>query len=127
MTPRPQRMRLQVTAGPDLGRSLSLWDGTYFVGKGHNCDLVLSDHSVSRRHLELSVLSDGSYVAGARFDTVTGHPGTSLRIGQTELTLSAEEATSTSPVGVYPFDEPPERFENIKSTNPAMRRIFGVL
>ena len=140
MTPRPQRMRLQVTAGPDLGRSIVLQTGTYFVGKGHTCDLVLSDHSVSRRHLELSVLADGiqlrdlgstngSYIAGARFDTVTAHPGTTLCIGHSELTLSAEEAsTSTSPIGPgHGFDDLPERFGSIESANPVMRRIFGVL
>ena len=108
-TPRPSRMRLQVTAGPDLGRSLTLSVGTYFVGKGHGCDLVLSDHAVSRRHLELSVLADGiqirdvgstngSFVGGARFDTVRGVAGTTVVIGQTELVLSHDEAPSTPPL-----------------------------
>ena len=57
--PRPSRLRVQVTAGPDLGRTLVLASGTYFVGKGQVCDLVLTDHAVSRRHLELAVLADG--------------------------------------------------------------------
>src|SRR5215813_14215978 len=100
--PRPSRLRVQVTAGPDLGRTLTLAGGTYFVGKGATCDLVLSDHSVSRRHLELSVLSDGvqirdlgstngSFVAGARFECVQGAVGTTVRIGQTELLFAPDE------------------------------------
>jgi len=135
--PRPSRLRVQVTAGPDLGRTLTLSGGTYFVGKGAGCDLVLSDHSVSRRHLELSVLADGvqirdlastngSFVAGARFDCVRGAAGTTVRIGQTELLLATDEGAGIS-AGSWSADDLPERFGNLESANLAMRRVLALL
>ena len=135
--PRPSRLRVQVTAGPDLGRTLTLAGGTYFVGKGATCDLVLSDHSVSRRHLELSVLSDGvqirdlgstngSFVAGARFECVQGAVGTTVRIGQTELLFAPDEGAGISSGG-WSAEELPEKFGNLSSANLAMRRVLALL
>jgi two-component system nitrogen regulation response regulator GlnG len=137
--PRPCRMRVQVVTGPDLGRYLKLEAGTYFIGKGQACDLVLSDHAVSRRHLELAVLTDaigvrdlgstnGSYAGGARFESVRAVAGAILRIGQTELLLTQDEAAVSSPPAVaWPADELPDRFGPIVSANPTMRRILALL
>ena len=137
--PRPCRMRMQVVAGPDLGRHLKLEAGTYFIGKGQACDLVLSDHAVSRRHLELGVLADGiqvhdlgstngSFAGGARFETVHAVAGTIIRIGQSELILTQDEAPiSSQPTASWPVDELPERFGPMVSANLTMRRVLALL
>ncbi len=42
-----------VVEGPDAGSKKSIRGGRMIVGRGDGCDLMLSDSSVSRRHLEL--------------------------------------------------------------------------
>ncbi len=147
LVPRPLRLRLEVTAGPDLGKKLALEAGTYFVGKGSGCDLVLADAAVSRRHLEVAVLADGvrmrdlgstngTFYEGARFELVKLGPGAQVRLGHTELTLAspdmaassgsaasaASSASSTSPI-------PPLRAAGV-SSSPIARDLplrFGAL
>jgi two-component system nitrogen regulation response regulator GlnG len=137
--PRPCRMRMQVVTGPDLGRDLKLEAGTYFIGKGHACDLILSDHAVSRRHLEVAVLADGvqirdlgstngSFAGGARFESVHAVAGAIIHIGQTELLLTLDDpAASSTPVAGWPIDELPERFGPMVSANLNMRRVLALL
>lgn len=47
--------RLFVTAGPDLGKELTLseFDRAYSLGRAQNADLPLSDSDASRRHVEV--------------------------------------------------------------------------
>lgn len=137
--PRPLRVRLCVTAGPDLGRAIRLTAGTYFVGKDPSCDLALGDASVSRRHLELVILdgaiqvrdlesTNGSFIGGARFTELRVEAGALLRIGQTELTLLPDEPNgSTSPVDVRAPEEFPSSFGRLGSHNAGMRRVFAYL
>jgi DNA-binding NtrC family response regulator len=134
--PRPLRVRLLVTAGPDLGRALELDAGTYFVGRGAGCDLLLSDIFVSRKHLELAVLEDairvqnlgaaGSFVGGARFESIKVEAGATLRIGRTELTFVADAAAAPAILGTT-LDALPHRFGALRSESPGMRRIFAYL
>jgi len=48
--------RLFVTAGPDLGKELTLteFDHAYSIGRAPNADLVLTDDDASRRHVEVT-------------------------------------------------------------------------
>jgi two-component system nitrogen regulation response regulator GlnG len=127
----PRRLRLEVTAGPDRGAALELASGTYFVGKGSGCDLVLRDGSVSRRHLEVAVLADrarvrdldstnGSFFQGARFSSLELGPGAQIRVGRTELRL-------VEPLPRAAGDPPPTRFGRLESVIPAMQQVFSVL
>jgi pSer/pThr/pTyr-binding forkhead associated (FHA) protein len=49
----PSRVLLFVAAGPDQGRSRELSTEPVSVGSDPECDLVLADGTVSRRHLEV--------------------------------------------------------------------------
>jgi two-component system, NtrC family, nitrogen regulation response regulator GlnG len=100
--PAPERQRILVLSGPDQGKQLLLERGTYLVGKAPGCDLVLSDGSVSRQHLELQVTgagvlvkdlgsTNGSFFGGARFSEVTVGPGAVVLIGASELKLATAE------------------------------------
>jgi pSer/pThr/pTyr-binding forkhead associated (FHA) protein/tetratricopeptide (TPR) repeat protein len=51
---------VEVTSGPDRGSRLPIRGGRMIVGRGDGCDLKLTDTSVSRRHLELSVGPSGA-------------------------------------------------------------------
>ncbi len=127
----PGRLRLAVVAGPDRGKVLDLGPGTFHVGKSSDCELVLSDGAVSRKHLKLVMLADGievhdlgstngSYFQGARFDTIVVGPGASVVLGQTEL-----KVVSTDPPTLSTTDLP--RFGDMLGAAPPMRHVFEIL
>ncbi|NMM34569.1 MAG: FHA domain-containing protein, partial [Phycicoccus sp.] len=47
-----------VVAGPDSGKEFRLRRGTAYIGRGHGCEVQVSDSSVSRRHAKVLV-ADG--------------------------------------------------------------------
>jgi DNA segregation ATPase FtsK/SpoIIIE, S-DNA-T family len=51
---------VDVLAGPDSGHSAVLDRGTYLLGRDPSCDIVVSDATVSRRHLRIEVAADWS-------------------------------------------------------------------
>jgi transcriptional regulator with GAF, ATPase, and Fis domain len=131
----PSGLRLIVLSGPDQGQQLALTEGTYYVGKAHGCDLVLTDGAVSRQHLELRMMPDGvavrdlgstngSFYGGARFTDVTVGAGTVITIGDTELKLvTAEDAQRVMAL-------PPSaatRFGGLIGASLKMREVYGLL
>ena len=93
-------MRLRVEAGPDEGATLETAEGEVVLGRDEDCDLVLRDEKVSRRHTSLRVLPDGrvivtdlgssngTLVAGSRLEgslELTGD--TRLRLGDTVVAV----------------------------------------
>jgi DNA segregation ATPase FtsK/SpoIIIE, S-DNA-T family len=52
-------LRLHVVGGPDAGRVLALPRGIVTIGRAADCDLVLTDPDVSRRHACLTVTAGG--------------------------------------------------------------------
>ena len=132
VVPVPARTRVLVLSGPDQGKQLLLERGTYFIGKAPNCDLVLSDASVSRQHLELQVAeggilvrdlgsTNGSFFGGARFSEVTVAPGAVVTIGGTELKLATVERSHP----ILPSSS--ERFGALLGPSLKMREVFAVL
>ena len=77
------------------------WSGAQsemLIGRHHGCDLVLSDLSVSRRHLRMIfrdgqwILQDlesrnGTIVNGCRVGRCQLRPGDHLTLGDTHLTI----------------------------------------
>ena len=125
--------RLVISAGPDRGRSLLLRRGRYSVGKAPDCDLVITDPSVSRRHLVLKVLPDGvaaldvgskngSYFQGARFRELILGAGAVLTIGASQVVLVDAGRRTTEP----PASEH-HRFGALLGGSLAMRRLFALL
>ena len=95
-------MRLRVEAGPDEGATLESADGEVVIGRDEDCDLVLHDDKVSRRHTSLSQLPDGrviatdlgssngTLVAGVRIEGPVEVAGDArLRLGDTVIAVQA--------------------------------------
>src|SRR5438034_7368288 len=57
--PAPALVDLVVMGGPDSGRRVGLPEGEHVVGRGPGADVVLSDRSMSRRHVMVRVGGDG--------------------------------------------------------------------
>jgi len=112
------RARLFVLAGPDLARSFDLGERAV-LGRSEECDVVLQDRSISRKHAVL-VLQDGQWFvqdlgstngvtkAGKRVERTALADGEEFRLGDLPLRLrlvGAEEVRDealefASPVAV---------------------------
>ena len=125
--------RLVVSAGPDRGKSLLLRRGRYSVGKAPDCDLVMTDAAVSRRHLVFKVLDDGvevldvgskngSFFQGARFRQLILGAGAVLSIGASQLVMADAGRRATDP----PASEA-HRFGMLLGGSLVMRRLFALL
>jgi DNA-binding NtrC family response regulator len=126
------RGHLLVVKGPDRGETIDVGERTVTIGSGSGCDVVLTDRTISRRHLGLDrgpegvVLRDlgstnGSFVQGARFNELTLGFGTEVTIGKTILKyLPTEEA-----VDLVPSEA--ESYGSLVGRDPKLRRLFRLL
>ena len=92
-------MRLTVASGPDRGLAFPLTDKVT-VGRNPECDVVLKDLQVSRRHAFLKALPDGraelhdlgsgngTYVDGRRVQSIVLTGEETIRFGDTVVELS---------------------------------------
>ncbi|MCW2644111.1 MAG: segregation ATPase FtsK/SpoIIIE -like protein [Pseudonocardiales bacterium] len=98
-------LRLQVVGGPDAGQVVALPRGIVTIGRGVDCDLVLTDPDVSRRHASVTVTSVGTIVRdlmSTNGTSIDGHPvdddGTPLtpdailRVGDSFVAMCAGSA-----------------------------------
>ncbi len=130
--PLPPKLRLAVVSGADRGRSLDLLVGVHTVGKSADCTLILTDALVSRRHLEVTVSSDGiklrdlgssngSFFQGARFESIQVGAGASVRLGETELRVMGDDGV----MGLAPSTA--DRFGDLLGVSLIMRQVFAML
>ncbi len=100
-------LRLHVVGGPDSGQVVALPRGILTVGRGAECDLVLTDPDVSRRHAAVTVTAGGMTVRDLQSTngtTVDGHP---VGADGTALTPDAMLRVGDSFVSISATDEPP--------------------
>ena len=93
-----------VMAGPDSGKQFPLRRGTAYVGRGHGCEIHVSDSSVSRRHAKLLVSdsaevvdlgsTNGISIGGTDVARAVLAAGDRLRLGDTELEVRLLGATA---------------------------------
>ncbi len=128
-----RRYIIRVAAGPDAGLEHTIESGTVLVGSHPDNDVVLSDASVSRYHLEIQAraagvhISDldstnGTYLGDTRLGSVTVRARAKLRVGgDTRLeVIPADEALE-----VAPFRE--SHFGRAYGTSSAMTALFSLL
>jgi len=83
-------------SGTNLGQRFLIGEGATYVGRSHDCQVVLQDAASSRQHFRIEtegsicVLSDlgsenGTLVNGKRVDRVELSPGDRLEVGGTLL------------------------------------------
>ena len=125
--------RLRVVSGPDQGKEHMLDEGTTMVGTHADNDLVLTDATVSRYHLEIRVRRDGIEVRDLDTTNGTKHGGT--KVGQIVLTGAARlRLGKHTEVDVEPIDTnvevgewPSDRFGDVLGTTAPMKRLFALL
>jgi DNA-binding NtrC family response regulator len=125
--------RLRVVAGPDQGKEHMLDEGTTMVGTHADNDLVLTDATVSRYHLEIRVRREGIEVRD--LDTTNGTKHGGARVGQVVLTGAARlRLGKHTEVDVEPVDHsvqlsewPSDRFGEVLGASEPMKRLFALL
>lgn len=124
--------QLRVIAGPDKGRELSL-GGSQLVGTHTGNDLVLSDSTVSRYHLEIQSrrrglwvkdqnTTNGTYFQGAKIGAIEILKRTELKLGK-HTTL--EFLPSVTPIALAPY--PTEKFGEALGRCESMKALFALL
>jgi transcriptional regulator with PAS, ATPase and Fis domain len=130
---RERQFRIAVVSGPDRGLERVIESGTTLVGTHPNNDVVLTDDTVSRYHLELQALRDGlkvkdlgstngTFHGDTRVDTITVQGATRLRIGRhTGLDIMPNETS----VKLEQYVE--DRLGKVVGISPVMRTLFALL
>ncbi|TCJ30192.1 FtsK/SpoIIIE domain-containing protein [Nocardioides jejuensis] len=108
--------KLTVVSGPDAGREFPLAVGSVIIGREADCDLVLSDPLVSRRHVRVNVSdvievidqgsANGLHIDGDPSVRAILGPTDRVRIGDTEFTVT-QLATPTQSAGQVEFIRSP--------------------
>ncbi len=125
-------LRLSVTAGPDRKLVRELSGERIVVGTHESCDLVLTDPTVSRQHLEISLVPqgwavcdldsrNGTFVGDLRVREVIVSRETKIQLGATQLRVEPLRAAVDLAVGDA------ERFGPLLGRSAVMRRLFEVL
>ena len=126
------RGRLLVVKGKDRGESIAVGDHPITLGSGSGSDVLLSDPTVSRRHLGVSpgeegvIVRDlgstnGSFVQGARFQELTLGFGAEVTIGHTVLKYVPDEEA------LDPMPAEEEAFGSLVGRDPKLRKLFRLL
>jgi DNA-binding NtrC family response regulator len=128
-----RRFQLRIVSGPDAGKEHVLDEGTTMLGTHTDNDVVLTDATVSRYHLEIRVRRDGIEVRDLETTNGTKHGG--VRIGQVVLTGAARlRLGKHTEVDIEPVDAPidlgefpADRYGNVLGTTAPMKRLFALL
>ena len=130
---RERQFRVSVVSGPDRGLDRVLESGTTMVGTHPNNDLVLTDDTVSRYHLELQVLRDGIKVKDLDSTNGTFHGDTRVGAivvtGATRLRLGRNTGFEIVPndTSIKLADYVQDRLGKVVGVSPVMRRLFALL
>jgi hypothetical protein len=92
---------LEVLEGSDQGKKLQLTEDVIYVGRHSQCEIVLNDVEVSRRHLKISRMgsgwevddlgsTNGTWLNSQRITKQILVPGDRIEIGQTVMALRRE-------------------------------------
>jgi DNA-binding NtrC family response regulator len=127
-----RRARLKVTKGPDKSQQKDLPPTGAVVGSSPDCDLILTDTAVSRRHFEILPGEDGFTLRdlGSKNGTLIG----GMRLGEVTLTAGADIQVGQSRLRFTILDEHDEyplsnktSFGSMLGRSVAMRQVFALL
>ncbi len=122
-----------IIKGPDRGESVKLTDSRpIYFGSAPNCEMVLTDKTVSRRHLMAALEGDqvvlrdqgstnGTFIQGSRFKEITIGYGAEVKLGRTVIKYLPEEEI------VEPEPTEENIFGQMLGGDTKMRQLFKLL
>ena len=126
------RATATVVDGPDLGLAFPLGSRTVTIGKARDCDVVLTDRAVSKRHLELTLeghsvrvrdlqSTNGTYIGKAKVIESLVPAGSVVLVGRTRIHLRADDTSEM----LTPSES--DHFGELWGGSIAMRQVFAIL
>jgi DNA-binding NtrC family response regulator len=123
---------VEVLQGPDKGTHARLSRPLFRIGTQVSNDLVLSDPTVSKQHLEITVVADGyrildldssngTFLGSARVGELTVLEPVQLQLGESLLRISPTDEEAEVPAS------PRAQFGNARGRSVAMRELFEQL
>jgi pSer/pThr/pTyr-binding forkhead associated (FHA) protein len=118
---------------------------TYVVGRSKSCHFMVSDHSVSRSHAQVTAQEDsvlikdlgstnGTTVDGNRIDEATVKPGQTIRVGRVHFVLTSDDHSAILAEDYSAFSTDHALANNATNELPALkllsegqRRVLDVL
>jgi DNA-binding NtrC family response regulator len=129
---RRRRLRLEVVRGPDKKKRVDLDRDRIVVGTHEQCDLVLTDPTVSRQHFEIELVPQGYAIRD--LDSLNGLYIDDVRVRDIVITKALTLALGETRIKLAPLDDtvdlplPREtRCGPLLGRSPAMRRIFELV
>ena len=122
-----------VIKGPDRGESVRLEpDRPVYFGSSPSCELVLSDKTVSRKHMMAELAGDevivmdcgstnGCFIQGSRFEKISIGFGAEVKLGRTVVKFLPDEEV------VEPEPSRDSAFGSIVGADTKMRQLFNLL
>ncbi|MBI2376140.1 MAG: sigma 54-dependent Fis family transcriptional regulator [Deltaproteobacteria bacterium] len=122
-------LRVEVLEGPDAGKGTTTGFESMTVGTAPQNDLVLSDETVSRFHLEIERRGDriyvkdhgstnGTAIGGAFLERARVLPGTVLKLGRTALRVGDGETVTMELFGG-------DRLDGLLGGTASMRQVMA--
>src|SRR5262249_37719242 len=123
---------VEVVQGPDAGTRRRLQRPLYRIGTQESNDLVLSDPTVSKHHLEIAVVaegyrvtdlasSNGTWLGSGRVGELTVVDPVRLQLGHTHLVVSPTEQEAEVPASTR------TQFGKVLGRSVLMRELFEQL
>jgi two-component system, NtrC family, nitrogen regulation response regulator GlnG len=122
-----------VIKGPDRGESVRLEEGhPVAFGSAPTCEMVLTDKTVSRKHLVAELTGDevimvdqgstnGTFIQGSRFEKIAIGFGAEVKLGRTVIKFLPDEEV------VEPEPSQEAAFGSIVGGDTKMRQLFKLL
>lgn len=128
-------LELKILQGPDRGKVHAIGEGEHLVGRGLDCQIVLADPAVSRKHFRLVRRGDsvdvldmgganGTNVNGNRVSRHTMRPGDRIEIGTTVMEYVVPGATPERARDFPSSSAPPAR---VGPPPPGSKKSNGLL
>jgi two-component system, NtrC family, response regulator GlrR len=116
-------------------REYRLAAGRCRIGAGKEVDIVIEDDTVSRQHVELSVVPEGvelrdlgsrngTFYLGQRVEKITLALGSRIVLGRVDVQIDADSAAL---YGESDAASGPTEYGNLLGVSPAMRKLFAML
>jgi transcriptional regulator with GAF, ATPase, and Fis domain len=129
----PIAARVRVVGASATPAVYRLARGTCVVGAGSEADVIIDDSTISRRHLELSLVAEGvqlvdlgsrngTFYLGQRVERMTLALGSRIRVGPAELLLEADEESLAAREG-----DGPTEYQGLLGGSAVMRQLFAKL
>ena len=124
--------RFLVVKGPDRGESVDVGKNPVTLGSSPACSLVLTDKTVSRKHMDANwddgglLLRDlgstnGCFFEGSRFKEITISFGSEFKVGRTVIKFVPSEEVVEPELSRSP------NFGSLVGQDAKMRRLFALL